>query len=706
MRLERIEATPHPAGNRIDLSWVYTDPTFSQLRLVRRQGSHPVTAEPASAREGVVVADTQPATGQSLLEPDTEGVYRISDSGLEAEVVHYYSIYPYRGSPLQFHVDRHNRAAALATAPNDFAGLMYGLLPAIYHRFDRVLPRVGLDALSEVDQERGQLRRFLDLPGGELDRLYSFARALLDAHDPDKVDGRLLPLLAEWIGWKTDFRLELDAQRNEIRNAPAIYPRVGIAPVMASTIKRISGWESRTKELVHNIFTSNQPPRLNLWLAQRGAGGDWSVGDAPLSLNHAFDGRPAAARGADSTLHLFFQTPRKTSWSIWTKAASADGEWSPSEPLVDRGALDRHPSAARQGARLWLFWDTYDRTGRQWGIALRSLSAGIWSPIGPAPGDDSPFGSTDAERRTPAAATDADGGLWLFWQERDGAGWRLRYNRHDGAGWQLDPPAILPADAAGEPVAGEDLFVFAHPSDTVQRLWLLWARRQPGPEPEQTRWSLRYRVKGGLDPADIADWSAVTELAKAHSGHHEREPAVLAGAAGELEIFFAADRDGGWSVWRNTLGIAGVTDVADLSAHTWDPASAESVTGPPYAQRAPLPLVEGPEVLLVYRTNASLRYTSQVYGALETLDARYAGSTTAAGRDAAKLGLRGAFEDFQTYTFHAGETGRYAPDALGVYLSPDTTDPTEIARGEARLRRMLGEFIPATCRVLFLAPPA
>ena len=63
------------------------------------------------------------------------------------------------------------------------------------------------------------LRRFLDLPGSQLDLLYSFARAMRDLHDLEKVDSRLLFLLAQWIGWQIDNRIETDAQRNDIRNA-------------------------------------------------------------------------------------------------------------------------------------------------------------------------------------------------------------------------------------------------------------------------------------------------------------------------------------------------------------------------------------------------------------------------------------------------------------------------------------------------------
>src|SRR3712207_6929987 len=48
------------------------------------------------------------------------------------------------------------------------SGQMYELLPAIAHRFDTRLPPSPLPPeMAAVDADRGQLRRFLDLPGGQ-----------------------------------------------------------------------------------------------------------------------------------------------------------------------------------------------------------------------------------------------------------------------------------------------------------------------------------------------------------------------------------------------------------------------------------------------------------------------------------------------------------------------------------------------------------
>ena len=695
MRLEQISATPHPAGHRIDLSWVHPDPaTFPDLRLVRREGSHPVTPEPGSAREGVVVADTRPAPGRELLEADADGVFHAADRNLRGEVVYYYSIYPYSGEPPEFHVDRRNRAAALATAANDFAGRMYQLLPAIYHRYDTGLPRTGTEGLSEVDLERGQLRRFLDLPGGELDRLYSFARSLLDARDLEKVDGRLLPLLAEWIGWKTDFRLEVDAQRDEVRNAPALYRRIGILPVVAATVKRISDWESRPKEFVHNVFATTRPERLNLWLSRREGGGPWSHDHAPLSLDFAYHGRPAAARDGDGVLWLAYATHKRGRPRLRLKTFTPATGWAPSVPLGASETLDQHPALARQGTALWLFWESHDEADGSWRVRFRQRAGGEWSAAETLGGETSP------DRRRPVAAADDAGGVWLFYQQRTATGWELRYNRHDGADWQLNEAATLPLDGGDDPRVESDAFVVVRPGVGGRRIWLFWARQEPLADPEQSRWSVVYRVKSGLDPANAGDWSTVRELPKADPGDHHREPAARVVAGGNLELFWASTRDGGWSVWRAVISVA-----------TGVPGAAEPVTEPPYSQRAPLALRVAEDTLLIQRSNRSVSYTSEVYGAMRTVDGRYAGSTTAAPRDTAKIALRGAFEDFSTYTYDAGAGGErgeddwYARDTLGVYLTPDTEDLAEIESGSNRLRGILGEFMPATDRAVLIDDP-
>ncbi|MBP1468102.1 hypothetical protein EYB53_020480 [Candidatus Chloroploca sp. M-50] len=185
MRLKNLRATAHPDGNRIDLSWELPE-QFRELGLV------------VMRREGAFAAATHDGTEIAM----GERLTAVSDTGLKAETVYYYSIFIYRhGSPPTYYLDRHNRVAMMSTGPYNMAGQIYDLLPAIYKRYDTQLPVNPPVAMTETDRMHGQLRRLLELPGGQLDQIYSFARALLHLTDLEHVDGRLLPLLAAWIGW-------------------------------------------------------------------------------------------------------------------------------------------------------------------------------------------------------------------------------------------------------------------------------------------------------------------------------------------------------------------------------------------------------------------------------------------------------------------------------------------------------------------------
>ena len=570
---------------------------------------------------------------------------------------------------------------------------MYALLPAVYHRYDEAQAATSDDASAVEGRARGQLRRFLDLPGSQFDQLYSMARAALAFADPDRVEGTLLPLLAQWIGWRTDYRRELSTQRNEIRFAPQIYQTIGLIPTVEATVKRITNWESKTKEFVFNVARTNQPERLNLWSAFRPPAGNFGV-PALASVNFVYEGRPAAIREGDGSISFFYQTYRRQGWDIWTKRFTG-GRWQPSAPVVAQQGIDRHPAAALQGGRAWLFWESYDPGQgpgeRKWRINFQIRTGGTWSA-------SAVFGDAATERRMPAAVADDTGGVWLFWLEAAAGGWRLRYNRHDGTQW-LANPIDVPLDGTQDPRVESDLHVLFHPTSANQRIWLFWARHEPGGSAGQTRWSVVYRIKQGLNPA-TSDWSAVRALPKAAAQDHDREPYALLAAAGNIELFWSSTRGGGWTLWHDTL---------DIGTLTFGPAL--QLTTSPYSNRAPLAVDTGAGTLLTYRSNESLTHTSVVYGATQTLDARYNGATTADTRNVAKLALRGRFEDFQTYTYDAGRNGvrgnddRIARDTIGLYLTPDTADPAAIQATVSRLANALGEFMPDSERAVFITPP-
>ena len=696
MRLLDLVAVPHPAGNRIDLTWRHPAPIqFPGVRVVRREGAYPLSPTPTSPQQGVVVADINPTgPGQSLAVVVTIGSYAATDTGLKGETVYYYALFPYHGTPPTYDIDRHNRVSAMATSPYNSAGQMADLLPTLYHRYDTVATNDAHVALA--DRDKGQLRRFLDLPGGQLDLLYSFARATRDLHDLEKVDSRLLFLLAQWIGWRIDQRIETDAQRNNIRNAPHLYKSIGLIPTVEATVKRLVGWESRTKEFVHNVFRSNQPERLNLWMRTQNAAGVWSTPTAPLSLDFAYEGRPAAFRDQGGTLWLFYHTLRKGRWNIWFKTVRDGQDWTRSEPLTNRAMIDKYPTVARQGTTLRVFWSTYNEADQRWQLNVRTRANNQWSPVTPF-SQLAPFAAADTQRRQPWAVTETSGMLWLFWLELVGQQWQLRYNRYDGVNWALPiAPATFPLDTGADPRVEGPPFVVFHPTDTAQPLWVFWARTEPIGTSGQRRWRIVYRVKASLNPSTM-DWSAIRALPPGPAESQDREPAALVKTNGDVELFWSANRNGSWSIWRATVNRA---------THAWG--AAEMLINSPYTQCDPLPISTAAGTMLVYRANESVPYTSSVYGATETVDMRYAGSTTVDVRNTAKRNLRGQFGDFQTYTSDVGKNGvrtndnRYARETVGLYVTPDTTDPAVIQRNQTLLRNALREFLPAPVRTVFV----
>ncbi len=668
MRLKNITATPNPSGNRIDLKWENPDPEqYPGVRVVRREATHPTLPE-----DGVLVVEGN-------------GLNSALDEKLKGETTYYYTLFPFKGEPPEYQLDRHNRISAMATSPNNTTGQMYDLLPGIYHRYDT----------------KRQLRSFLDLPGSQLDQLYSFAKAMLDMHNFDRIDGRMLPLLAQWIGWKTDYSLEIESQRNEIRNAPSVYKTIGIIPTVEATVKRITGWDSRTKEFVHNVFLSNRPERLNLWVRQRSSAGEWSEPAEPLSLDFAYEGRPAIVRDGGGTLWLFYHTQKKRKWkrgktcrevcNIWYKTFDIVHGWTPSKPLTNRLSIDKYPSTAMQGDTLWIFWSVYNEKDCKWHIEYRTYSEEGWSQL---QSNNEPFANVEAERKKPLVIADNTGGLWLFWLEKVGLRWQMKYNRHEGSTW--GPSVSFPLDGGQDPRVEGDPFVLFYPAEgQPQRLWVFWSRQEPSGEPGQTRWSVVCRVKENSN-LDAAGWSNVRILSTVPPEYHDREPAAII-KDDNIELFWSSNRNGSWSIWQRTL-----------SADVWG--VEKQVTKTPYSQRDPLPLSIDDRMMLIYRSNESLSYTSKVYGATETADLRYVGCTTVHTRDSEKIALRGNFDDFQTYIYDAGKDGKradvdwYARDTIGLYLEPNTMDAEKLNSGIARIRKVLGEFMPITDRAVFISP--
>jgi len=760
LRLENIKAASNPIGNSILLSWIIPQGIgITGVHIRRRTITHPLSLDDGHTVNTEV--DLQSAT----------------DNDLNGGTVYYYSLFPYQGDPANISIDRQNRISALAVSPMAYSEYMYNLLPRLYHRYDSSKP--DPTTVDAADQDKGQLQRYLDLIGMNLDLLHGYAKAVSSFHNVQQVDGQILPLLARWIGWKLDLKRELDGQRNEISNAPSLYKTIGILPSVQHTVKRISGWESQSKEFIHNVFLSNKPERLNLWSLVRSNTGVWTTPAQLFSMDYAYEGRPAFVFDNNRVRWLFYHTQQNGIWQIWYKTnpvdtlvlslldefadgvvsdkirlafqdininladtaliiqngnlwgindaansqrflvepttqlltiyhlSSDDLLFSPSKPLVVNNTVNKYPSSALEDTTLWLFWSEYDATD-QWRIHYRQHSNGSWLETNLLESVNSPFRDANVVDQTtprykPNAVVDRQGNLWLFWLEKLSSGWRLKYNKRSLGVWGATA-LTLPAAGLGEFRTDDDVSVLMATRNTGPQLYIFWSRNSStGTEP-QSLWQTDFQVKTDLN-FDMNNWHGVYSLPKdgADENYHERDPVAVINNDGDVELFSSSNQQGNWAIGQRTLtNINTATDAVN-----WSPI--QRITASAHTYRMPLAInMSNGRLLLLVRSNESIKRTSETYRSMETLDSRYAGSTTLHVRNIPKRQMQGEFDDFETYTFDTGNQGVrtdqnwYARDTIGVYLQTDTLNVVEVDNQIDRLRSVVSEFMPMTDRAVYI----
>jgi hypothetical protein len=372
-----LSAQPDLRGNQIDIAWMNPDfADFKGVKVLRREGTYPEV--PSDVGSEFQIHD-EPASATSAGSPAS-----FSDAGLKSETVYYYAVVAYDSVPQYFPAF----TAAMTTGSYQSAELMYRYLPSLYRRFDTSIPPTLLPReLDPADAKRGQLLRMIEIFGLQVDLLRSFAKGVRDFSSIDRVDGELLPLLAEWIGWDTSFNLSLAKQRNEIKYAPHFYRTTGIAANLRATLNRVSSWDVQIKEFVHNVFRSNDPEQLQIWEIEKV--GVASSAPQLVTLDRAYEGKPAALQAADKRVWLFYHSRQavplrqgpQDHWQIYYKV-KADDEWLPSRGLSQKGSVNKYPTALqRADGSFWLFWAEYqDPAGR----GLPQIQLAVFSAGRPA----------------------------------------------------------------------------------------------------------------------------------------------------------------------------------------------------------------------------------------------------------------------------------------------------------------------------------
>jgi phage tail-like protein len=366
VRVSNVKAESNPRGGQIDLSWTNPArsvfPDFTGVKVLRREATFP---DPQDFRkEGGIYNETHTGFGDTI---------QFSDTGLKHETVYYYGVAAYDGkTPANYYPVF---VSALSTTGYDTASQLYDALPAVYQRYDTVLPP-PVPRLDPQDAGKGQLRRLVEMYGQQFDLLRSYASAMRDFADVERVDGALLPLLAQWLGWQTDFSLPFVKQRNEIRYAPHFYRTTGIAANLRATLNRLTTWDAQIKEFVHSIFVTNHPEQLTIWESTRRQE-RWNA-PQPVTPDVAYEGRPAAVRENDKQQWLFYharltaQSPAGVATStastedfyhLWYKLCDY-GRWLPAQRITLDNRVAKYPSAVqrRSDGNFLVFYSDFRKT--------------------------------------------------------------------------------------------------------------------------------------------------------------------------------------------------------------------------------------------------------------------------------------------------------------------------------------------------------
>ncbi len=673
-----LRADAELRAGRIAVSWSATWPQSAERPrwwLVRRPRAYPTTR-----KQGVLVVDTGSddlAPGVVDEQPDLDrgewrARYTVLDSGLDGGVVYYYVLFDRRRPRL--------RAAAMATGRHGLGGRLYELLPAIHRSLDEPAPAIhrSLDEPAPGERDGGALRRFLEVPGAALDQVLSLAEALGGRHDVAQVRADLLPYLARWIGWDLDRTLDVMAQRQEILFAPELFRTVGTAPNLRAQVNRLTGWDCRVKDMVHNVFLSNAPERLRRWeiWSAKWDGEAWGEPQRQIRSD-GFEGRPAAVSTGGGGW-LFWHRDRGGRREIWLRSLE-QGRVAPYPAVLDGGAdpaarlawSDESPAAVTAGDRLWLFWSS-DRDGAWdvWGAWDDAGNDGA-RPFEQGPQEEPP--STTARRpanltshpggdRSPAAVADRQGRIWLFWQSARRGPTDIWCRVHDGdddnanGGWDENPRRVTRAERRHEMPAAA--------IDDEGRIWLVFC------DDLGDRRNLSVVV---CDGGEGAGPQALT------SGPWRDEAPGAVCRGGRMWIFWHSNRSGRWQILGRPWGWAG--GAAEAQGERLEVASGAA------ADQEPAAVADGPGLRLFWRSQRR-------------------GSCTVDFDDeemVARIRARSS-DDWARYTYEPG--GRYAREAVGVYVTAGAGSAEVIDRQRARIQAVLARELPLNVRAVLVVEPA
>lgn len=286
----------------------------------------------------------------------------------------------------------------------------------------------------------------------------------------------------------------------------------------------------------------------------------------------------------------------------------------------------------------------------------------------------------------PNELQDNDGKIWLFWSSRRDGRWQIWYNVFDGTHWE-SAKKLTTATSAKRQAAG----VFFDAADPNRKIWVFWSRKGAD------GWNIYYQTKPSTDFNDTT-WNPEVELSPIPSGqkYENKDPAVKLDQQG-IRVFWSSNRTRNWNIWYKTFD----KGLDDWTAETAATTGHFTKNGPAVLQNST------GDVWLIYRSNRSIAYSSEVYPSTISHDDRYTGSLAIDEFNRDRIGGHAKLEDILAYTYDTGKeiTDWYARDTIGIYLTPDTEDQQLISRNQEVVKGILDRFLPIQTRVVFIIDP-
>lgn len=593
---------------------------------------------------------------------------KLTDSALKAEEIYYYRLY-LKLADNAYSSLFHWTTEAVSSGDYDFSNLLYQQLPAIHAYYDETEPE---------KKGTGQLRRYLSLAGASLNLNRSLAEELRNRHDVNQVYSKALPRLANMIGWQSDVTSDAILLRKDIIDAPDIYRTVGTVANLRAVVNRVTGWDCKIKEFVHNVFLTNAVEPIKLWdiwtQYYQPEDSSWSTPQA-LTFDDTMDGHAQMADVGEANW-MFWHSDREGTRSLWRQQINSNNSI-PDRLLLRNSVshkshivIDESPVVLDGEDRLWLFWSSNENG--QWNIW------GSWSrsefPFSIEPESIDPLFQSQpfmlseqtGDNRQPAVVRDKEGNLLLFWQSSRRGQTDIWCRVFDEENWNLPLPSVRISTASVRHIEP------AVAIDDAGRVWLFYCNDLGD----------RINIQVMLKIED--NWTLPFEIS---TGKHRDESPSAIFWQGHIRLFWHSNRNGRWQLFELSLSWSNIKNEPEYVN------SQLVITDELTADKEPFVRVDSEERLrLLWRSQRRGRdYQSR---SIDTGDAKM-------------LAELRTFQDRAHYTYDTGKNDDdyYARDTVGVFLTPSADRPDLDDRNRRLLNGPLKEFIPITIRpVLFIAP--